>query len=354
MVVLSPSHSKFAPLALGLAGLFPPGVVRGQEEVLPAADGARVNSVWIEFPDGQRASFEVLGGNQLKAGQVINISDQGVLRSGVVRGGGAAEVSETDPFSVEHARNIVDYRGPERLREYVLREITRAHGELSWSWLGVRKPLPPLSIELQIKDDLTRGTTWFDFAQDGIGKIRMELSARESALGTLLWHEISHVVLNKHFERLRAERGVSLLRWIDEGAAVSVEYGHLHRKMLDTLVKVYMQGGVGVDLRRVLSLQGRPEPGSEAFFYPTSFTLVEYLLSCSPGQDAHSKRRYFLTFAEELLRRGGDLEAHEEAFKRWYGINGLPELQSRWLEWVNKVYQPSSAPSAASADGRAR
>jgi hypothetical protein len=354
VVVLSPSHPKFAPLALGLAGLFTPGVVRGQGEVLPTVAGDRVSAVLIEFPDGQRASFEVLGANQLRDGQVVTISDQSVLRSGVVRGGSAAEVSETDPFSVEHARNIVNYQGPERLREYVLQEITRAHGELSWSWLGVRKPLPPLSIELAIREDFTRGTTWFEFAKDGLDKIRMELSAREAALGTLLWHEVSHVVLNKHFERSRVERGVSFLRWIDEGAAVSVEYGHVHRQMLEVLIKIYIQGKEDADVRRVLAVRGRPEPDSVAFFYPASFTLVEYLVSCSPGQDVHSKRRYFISFAEELHRRGGDLEAHEEAFKRWYGINGLPELQSRWLEWVNTVYQPGAAPSAASADGRAR
>jgi hypothetical protein len=65
-----------------------------------------------------------------------------------------------------------------------------------------------------------------------------------------------------------------------------------------------------------------------------SFTATQYLVNCSPGGDLHQRRRYFISFVEDVLERGGDLDAHLAALDHWYKIKSLSDFKSKWHRWV--------------------
>jgi hypothetical protein len=185
--------------------------------------------------------------------------------------------------------------------------------EQALTWLG--KELPPLkqTIHIQITGgEAPVGLTLFDFSRGDVHVRRMELEGPlDRIMKRVLPHEITHVVLNKHFRR-------PFPRWADEGAAVLSEDAdehNLHRRRFNKLV----QKKSLIPLRTLLPL--REYPREIEAFYTQSLLLTRFLVELRD-------RATLLRFVKHGAEKDWD-----SAAKTHYGYRDVAELESAWWMW---------------------
>ncbi len=195
----------------------------------------------------------------------------------------------------------------------------RCRAELSVLWLG--QTLPDWSercpILVRVGETLgAGGATTFIFNNGEVYGWEMDIqgSARRIA-DSVLPHEITHMILASHFRR-------PIPRWLDEGAATSVEHVS-ERDNYRRLLMQFLREDVrkGLPFNRMVAL--KEYPSDPMPFYAQGFSVVEYLLSLGG-------HRRFMEFAGDGMRSGN----WNIAVKRYYGKENLGELQLSWIDWV--------------------
>jgi len=197
--------------------------------------------------------------------------------------------------------------------------------ELAILWLG--ETLPDWSAKCPIKvhvgnDFGAGGTTSFIFENGEVFGWEMEIQGSyERILDSVLPHEITHMILASYFRQ-------PIPRWLDEGAATSVEH-QSEKENYRRMLRYFLQSNVQrcFPLNRMVAMKDYPDDVMP--FYAQGFSLVEYLLERGRELDDHEHRR-LVRFAGSGMQKGDWQSALEEH----YGISNLGELQTSWVKWV--------------------
>ena len=195
----------------------------------------------------------------------------------------------------------------------------RCRKELAVLWLGHAMPdwSAKCPIRVQVGDTLgAGGATSFVFNNGEVYGWNMEIqgSARR-IVDSVLPHEITHMILATHFRR-------PIPRWLDEGAATSVEHASEKENYRYRLMQ-YLREDVRkcLPFNRMVAL--KEYPSDPMPFYSQGFSVVEYLLDLGGHQR-------LLDFAATAME-SGDWNA---AVRQHYGKENLGELQLAWVDWI--------------------
>ena len=198
--------------------------------------------------------------------------------------------------------------------------------DLAMLWLG--QTLPDWSAKCPIKvhvgeDFGAGGQTSFIFENGEVFGWEMEIQGpHERILDSVLPHEITHMILASHF-------GKPIPRWLDEGAATSVEHQsekEKYRQMLRHFLEPNVQKCF--PFNRMVAMKDYPVDPMP--FYAQGFSLVEYLLECGRQFDEYEHCR-LIRFAQAAIQSGN----WNSALQNHYGVQTLGELQVSWVKWVN-------------------
>ena len=139
----------------------------------------------------------------------------------------------------------------------------------------------------------------------------------------VLPHEITHVILADHFTEQQ------IPRWADEGLAVLAEPLDEQRRRADDLRKPLADNRIfPLD---VLMGMDYPDDRYWALYYAQSVSLSRFLVEQgSPAQ--------MIQFLQESQKEG-----FEPVLRRIYQIDGVPDLQRRWLDYARAKGQGGPA-----------
>ena len=195
----------------------------------------------------------------------------------------------------------------------------RCRHDLAVLWLG--RTLPDWSakcpIRVRVGETLgAGGATTFVFDNGEVYGWEMDIQGSvRRIVDSVLPHEITHTILASHFRR-------PIPRWLDEGAATSVEHVS-ERENYRRLLMQFLREDVrkGLPFNRMVAL--KEYPSDPMPFYSQGFSVVEYLI------DLGGHRR-LLEFAGEGMESGN----WNAAVWKHYGKANLGELQLAWIDWV--------------------
>ncbi len=226
---------------------------------------------------------------------------------------------ETQNFTVRNAPT------PKLAREFC-ETAERCRLEMALLWLG--KALPDWSekcpISVMVGENLgAGGATSFIFHDGEVYGWEMAIQgSADRIVDSVLPHEITHMVWATHFRR-------PVQRWIDEGAATSVEHVS-EKENYRNLLRHYLRNDVRkcLPFRQMVML--KEYPADPMPFYAQGFSVIAYLLALGDdlGKDGH---RRLVRFAE-AGQQTGDWDA---ALQQHYEIDSLGQLQrDRWIVWI--------------------
>ncbi len=207
--------------------------------------------------------------------------------------------------------------------------------ELAVLWTG--KPMPNWSarcpILVKVGEKLgPGGATTFVFNNGEVYGWEMDIQgSAQRIIDSVLPHEITHMILASHFRR-------PIPRWLDEGAATSVEHNSErdnYRRMLLKFLREDVRKGL--PFNRMVAL--KEYPSDPMPLYAQGFSVVEYLLNLG----GHER---FMQFAGTGMKSGN----WNAAVQQHYGIESLGRLQLTWVDWVASGFpavQPLTAIAAA-------
>jgi hypothetical protein len=226
---------------------------------------------------------------------------------------------ETTNFTVNNAPT------PKLAQEFC-ETAEQCRSKLAVLWLGEVLPdwSSKCSITVHVGNHLgAGGATSFVFDNGEVYGWEMEIQgSAQRILDSVLPHEITHTILATHFRK-------PLPRWLDEGAATSVEHNiekENYRRMLLNFLSEDVRKGL--PFKQMVAL--KEYPADPMPFYAQGFSVVEYLLLLGRKMDSFEHRR-LLRFA----KTGMDSNNWQEALQKHYNIDSLGTLQVNWVQWVN-------------------
>jgi hypothetical protein len=228
---------------------------------------------------------------------------------------------ETANFTVENAPTS-------ELAKQFCETAERCRSELAVHWLG--KELPHWSekcrIHITVGEKLgAGGATTFVFENGEV--YGWEMTIQGSALRLLdsvIPHEVTHTVFASHFRK-------PLPRWLDEGAATTVECDS-EKENYRRLLLHFLKNDVKkcLPFNRMATL--KDYPSDPLPLYAQGFSVTEFLIALGNQENGDGHRR-LVRFAESGMKNG-DWNA---ALYEHYRIENLGELQQdRWLAWVGQ------------------
>lgn len=237
--------------------------------------------------------------------------------------GARAEIVSTENFIVVAPDALIAAE--------VLKEAEFFRKRIALAYLGEELPAGAgrtvISVELSDTED--RASFWpVDHSRRTHHRLWLTTS-RQTAAGSKLAHEITHLVLEVRYGNL-------LPKWADEGFA-SMQDGRERTAIRERIVRetTFVQRW---PITRVLSLTGRMSAhDQDAYAASTSFT--EFLMT--RGDAART-----LEFAVQGMQHGWERAAHAH-----YGMS-LAELGAAWQKWLGRRTQPLVArPRVATLSG---
>ena len=214
---------------------------------------------------------------------------------------------------------------------------------LAVEWLG--RPLPrwsrPCPIKAQVAPHLgAGGATSFVFDKGEVFNWTMTIQgSEERIIDSVLPHEITHTIFASHFRR-------PLPRWADEGACTTVEHpverARQHRMLIE-----FLTTGRGIAFPDMFAM--REYPADVLPLYSQGYSLARYLIE-------RGGRHKYVNFVADGL--AGDDWAG--ALRKHYGVPGVAQMQTVWLDWVKQgcpappAALAASVPPPAARDGTAR
>ena len=227
---------------------------------------------------------------------------------------------------------VVNAPTPE-LAKLLCETAERCRKELAILWLGHEMPdwAARCQIRVQVGNTLgAGGVTTFVFDNGEV--YGWEMSIQGSAkriVDSVLPHEITHMILATHFRR-------PIPRWLDEGAATSVEHASEKENYRRHLLQ-YLREDVrkGLPFNRMVALKEYPPDPMP--LYSQGFSVVEYLI-------ALGGHRRLLEFAATAMESGN----WNAAVRQYYDKENLGALQLAWVDWVaagSKTVATTAPPS---------
>lgn len=231
---------------------------------------------------------------------------------------------------VESENFRVCSRGPIRHGDSILRATEAMRQELTRQWLGSGERASAWSPKCDVVlhstaaayvkavpgGEQTVGSSLINTAAGEVVGRRIDIRAdRAGWLDAALAHELTHVVLADHFADGR------LPAWADEGMAVLADTNAKQDAHYRDL-RAAQSLGSAFRLVELFALDGYPSPGRQAAFYGQSASLVRYLLT-------RGNTRQFIQFVGAAATDG-----YDSAARSVYGLQGIAELERRWLQDV--------------------
>ncbi|MGL4593606.1 MAG: peptidase MA family metallohydrolase, partial [Thermoguttaceae bacterium] len=186
-------------------------------------------------------------------------------------------------------------------------------------WLGAEMPdwSAPCPIRVQVGSHLgAGGATSFVFHGGEVYGWEMTIQgSAERIIDSVLPHEVTHMILATKFRR-------PIPRWLDEGAATSVEFDsekENYRRLLRDFLREDVKKGIPFNQMVAFS----EYPSDVMPFYAQGFSVAEYLIQLAG-------HRRFVEFAEAAMDSGN----WNDAVRIYYGFDGLGGLQIEWVNWV--------------------
>ena len=212
----------------------------------------------------------------------------------------------------------------------------RCRREFALLWLG--KELPNWSgkcpISVKVGNFGARGSASFTFNRgEDFGWEMSVQGTRERIIDSVLPHEISHTIFATHFRR-------KLPRWIDEGAATSVEHIS-ERSNYRRLLLEYVDPSIrrAIPFNQMVEMQEYPDDDVLPL-YAQCNSVAEFLIAQGGNQ------RFM-----EFTKTGLDSNDWNAAVRKHYGYDHLGDLQVVWIRWVGEgfpavdSYEPALARS---------
>ncbi|MBQ3387686.1 MAG: hypothetical protein IJG60_00560 [Thermoguttaceae bacterium] len=185
-------------------------------------------------------------------------------------------------------------------------------------WLGIElQPwTTPCPIKVKCGPNMgAGGETTFTFVDNTVTGWKMSVQGTEERiLDSVIPHEVSHTIFATYF-------CCPVPRWIDEGAATSVE-ADVERNNYRSMLIGFLQENRGIPFNTMVRLTEYPNDMMP--FYSQGFSVCEYLI-------AVGGHRRLMEFAHNALETGN----WSESVKKYYGYNDLSDLQIRWTNWVS-------------------
>jgi hypothetical protein len=218
----------------------------------------------------------------------------------------AAEMAYNENFVVTAAERAI--------ANEVLAKAEQFRREVAEEWLG--EELPPsigrVMIDVQIADG-DEGKTWAIDQPDRNFHMVWLNTSRERALGSMLKHEMTHVVL-------ATEMPGRLPAWANEGAASLADDSErigIRRRTIAWFART----GNWPSLERILDAPNITADDKAS--YSVSASVAEFLLTRGDKQE-------FLRFAVD-----GKSNGWPSSLLNHYGINGVRELEQQWRDWAS-------------------
>jgi len=246
-------------------------------------------------------------------------------------------VLSSSQFYRHETANFVVTNAPteEMAREFC--EVAEAYRrDLAVLWVGEVMPdwSAKCPIRLKVGNYGASGDTTFTFNSGEVyGWVMNVQGTRERILDSVLPHEISHTIFASYFRR-------PLPRWLDEGAATSVEHIS-ERSNYRRLLLGYVDPTVrrAIPFNRMVEMQEYPQDFYS--LYSQSNSVAEFLI----GQGGH---RRFIVFAKDAL----DSNDWNAAAYKHYGYDNLGDLQVVWIRWVGEGFPDVTSYEPALARNR--
>lgn len=239
-------------------------------------------------------------------------------------------VSVVNAASVRTANFVVTAPSPE-LAQQAAAVAEESRARLARLWFARELPrwsAPcPLHVRLSAGNG---GATSFDFVAGEVINWQMDVQGEpEELLRSTIPHEVNHTLFASVFRQ-------PLPRWLDEGAASSVESPAMRQALDQGLVR-YLQTGRGIPFNRLLA--ARAYPADIAPVYAQGHSLASFLID-------HAGHQEFARFTASGLERGWPI-----ALRDHYGYADAGELQTTWLEWVRQGAPPSGVTNVTAYQG---
>ena len=223
-------------------------------------------------------------------------------------------------------------------------EMAREFGEaaegyrrdLAVLWIGQEMPnwSAKCPICVKVGNYGASGDTTFTFNHGEVYGWDMNVQGtRERILDSVLPHEISHTIFASYFRR-------PLPRWLDEGAATSVEHiseRSNYRRMLLEFVDPTVRRAI--PFNRMIEMKEYPKDFLP--LYSQCNSVAEFLI----GQGGN---RRFIAFAKDGL----DTNDWNAAVLEHYGYDHLGDLQVVWIRWVGNGFPDLASYEPALARNR--
>ena len=212
----------------------------------------------------------------------------------------------------------------------------RCRLEMAELWLGTHLPpwSAPCPIRVKVGPFGAGGQTTFIPHNGEVYGWEMDIQGTaERIVDSVLPHEITHMVLASHFRE-------PLPRWLDEGAATSVEHVSEQSNYRRMLLNFLDPGEAkALPFNKMVAL--REYPADPMPLYAQGHAVVEFLLL----QDGH---RHFIRFVECGMRTKNWTAAVRES----YGYANLGEFQIAWSRWMRDGFPKTDLTAYRSASRR--
>jgi hypothetical protein len=183
-------------------------------------------------------------------------------------------------------------------------------------WLGHEMEPWPHPCPLTVKPTMggAGGATKFNYDFKGnYDVLSMDIEGEyNKMLHSVLPHEVTHTVFAYHFR-------YPVPRWADEGGSVLSE-NDSERSHHDRLIRGYLNGRQGIQVRRLLNLKEYGEIPDVMVLYAEGFSLSNYLVNLGG-------RQAFLGFVQMGLQGQWD-----KGVQTYYQMSSVEQLEQAWLQ----------------------
>lgn len=223
-----------------------------------------------------------------------------------------------------HDESFMVFTGNQGTQEeqdaYAQQVLEMAHqyrAEIAREWLGEEIPagIGRTVINVAFSETDDSALTWaIDCPERKMHNVYLTTTSAEEALGGLLHHEITHVVLATRFPHPHR-----LPAWVEEG--IASRYDDAERVATrDQIISWSARTGNWPDLAQLLAAGSISAENQDD--YAAAASLVSYLLTRA-GSDV------LLQFAQD-----GRADGWNAALQQHYGIANVATLQSSWQVWA--------------------
>lgn len=319
-------------LLIGIANLLTAPSLLGQVQNRGYQNRGHYGTLGPNGLVGQIESSESSGSSQLldsSEPSQVNQAVYNVERPGSPRTIAISATASPQPgraYRFETANFAVLNAPTPELARFFAETAEQSRKDLSILWFGEQMPNWSVQCPIRVKVGPhlgAAGETSFVFNNGEVYGWDMQVQGSvERIADSVLPHEISHTIFASMFR----ER---VPRWIDEGAATSIEHESERAKYRQKLLEfVDPRVQRALPFNKMVAILG-DYPQDFMPLYSQGNSVAEFLIA----QGGHQR---FTSFARSGMKNND----WNTAVRHHYGYNDLSDLQEVWIGWVGRQFPP--------------